>query len=246
MLSKAMQDAINEQIKNELYSAYLYPSMSAYCESINLPGFAHWMRVQHGEETGHAMKFYDYVFDRGGRVVLQAIEKPPVEYKSVQDVFKETLEHERKVTAMIYNLCSLAAKENDYATTEMLQWFVKEQVEEEKSAAQIIEQLKLTDDQKPKVKAMLEERQKKRQEMFGENSSVPQDQRREKMQTLMQEQDKKLKAILTPEQYEKWEKALQALAADPATGFGANGRTPILDLLVWKGVSSNVDLWRDA
>jgi ferritin len=146
MLSKAMQDAINEQIKNELYSAYLYLSMSAYCESINLPGFAHWMRVQHGEETGHAMKFYGYVFDRGGRVVFGALEKPPSEFKSVQEVFKETLEHERKVTAMIHNLCSLAAKENDYATTEMLQWFVKEQVEEEKTAAQILEQLKMVGD----------------------------------------------------------------------------------------------------
>jgi ferritin len=146
MLSKAMQDAINEQIKNELYSAYLYLSMSSYCESINLPGFAHWMRVQHREEAGHAMKFYHYVFDRGGRVIFQAIDKPPSEFKSVQEVFKETLEHERKVTAMIGNLCALAAKENDYATTEMLQWFVKEQVEEEKSAGQILEQLKMLGD----------------------------------------------------------------------------------------------------
>ena len=146
MLSKAMQDAINEQIKNELYSAYLYLSMSAYCESINLPGFAHWMRVQHGEETGHAMKFYEHVFDRGGRVVLQALEKPPSEFKSVQEVFKETLEHEKKVTAMIHQLCGLAVKESDYATQAMLQWFVKEQVEEEKSAAQILEQLKMVGD----------------------------------------------------------------------------------------------------
>ena len=143
MLSKSMQDAINEQIKQELYSAYLYLSMGAHCESVNLPGVAHWMKVQYQEETGHAMKFFDYVFDRGGRVVLQGIEKPPAEFRSVTEVFEKTLEHERKVTGLINQLYSLAVKENDYASQEFLHWFIKEQVEEEKNATQILEQLKM-------------------------------------------------------------------------------------------------------
>jgi len=143
MLSKSMQDAINEQIKQELYSAYLYLSMGAHCESVNLPGVAHWMKVQYQEETGHAMKFFDYVFDRGGRVVLQGIEKPPAEFRSVTEVFEKTLEHERKVTGLINQLYALAVKENDYASQEFLHWFIKEQVEEEKNATQILEQLKM-------------------------------------------------------------------------------------------------------
>jgi ferritin len=146
MLTKMIGEALNEQIKNELYSAYLYLSMSAYCESINLPGFAHWMRVQHGEETGHGMKFFGYIFDRGGKVILQAIDKPPAEFKSPLDVFQQTLEHERKITAMIHHLVSLAMKESDFATLEMLQWFVKEQVEEEKGASEIVEQIKMIGD----------------------------------------------------------------------------------------------------
>jgi ferritin len=148
MLSKIVQDAMNEQIKNELYSAYLYFSMSAYCDSINLPGFAHWMRVQSQEETGHALKFYGYIYDRGGRVVLQALAQPPVEFGSPLAVFEQVLEHERKVTATINNLCTLAAQEKDYASQALLQWFVTEQVEEEKSASLIVEQLKMIGDSK--------------------------------------------------------------------------------------------------
>src|SRR5919202_1081446 len=104
MLGKTMQDAMNEQIKNEFYSAYQYLSMAAYCESINLPGFAHWMRAQSREETEHAMKFYDFILDRGGRVVLQAIEGPVVEFGSSLEVFEQALEHERKVTGMINDI----------------------------------------------------------------------------------------------------------------------------------------------
>lgn len=146
MISRAIQDAMNEQIKNELYSAYLYLSMAAYCESINLKGFAHWMRVQYEEETEHAMKFFDFVNDRGGRVTLQAIPQPPTEFKSPLDVFEQTLEHERKVTAMINKIYDLAVKESDYASQALLQWFVTEQVEEEKSASEIVEKLKLAGD----------------------------------------------------------------------------------------------------
>jgi ferritin len=146
MLNKTIQDAMNEQIKNELYSAYLYLSMSAYCESINLPGFANWMRMQEQEEKIHAMKFYDFIHERGGRVVLQAIDQPPAEFGSPLDVFEKTLEHEQKVTAMINDLYALAVQERDYASQIFLQWFITEQVEEEDSATQVIETLKMIGD----------------------------------------------------------------------------------------------------
>jgi len=145
MISKSMQDAINEQIKNEIYSAYLYLSMSAHFEGRNLNGFAKWLRVQANEELGHAMKFYDYLFERGGQVVLKAIEQPPSEWKSNLEVFEQVLEHEQKVTAMINKLYEQALKENDYPSQILLQWFINEQVEEEKNATQIIENLKLID-----------------------------------------------------------------------------------------------------
>src|SRR3954453_2295476 len=146
MLKQTIQDAINEQIKNELFSAYVYLSMSAYCQSINLPGFANWTRVQSQEEVGHAMRLFDYVIDRGGRVSLAAIDKPPVDFKSPLDLAEGTLEHERRVTGMINNLYELAVRESDYATQAQLQWFVTEQVEEEKSASAILEQLKMVGD----------------------------------------------------------------------------------------------------
>jgi len=146
MLSKTIQDAMNEQIKNELYSAYLYLSMSAYCEAANLPGFAHWMRMQAQEEVTHAMKFYDFIYERGGRVVLQAIDQPPVEFQSPLHVFEQTLEHEQKVTGLINDLYTLAVEEKDYASQAFLQWFVTEQVEEEDSATQIVETLKMIGD----------------------------------------------------------------------------------------------------
>jgi ferritin len=142
MLSKAMQDAINEQIKNELYSSYLYLAMSAYCEANNLPGFAHWLRVQSQEEIEHAMKFFGFVNERGGRVVLEAIDKPPVEFESPTKIFEETLNHERKVTAMINSLYALALEEKDYASQVMLHWYIDEQVEEEANASYIVDTLK--------------------------------------------------------------------------------------------------------
>ena len=145
MISKAVEGAINEQIKKEFYSAYLYLSMAAHFEEQNLGGFAHWMRVQFQEEQGHALKFYDYVHERGGTVQLLAIEQPPAEWKSALELFDQVLEHEQQVTASIYKLYELAGKENDYATQIMLQWFITEQVEEEKNATQIIEDLKLID-----------------------------------------------------------------------------------------------------
>ena len=143
VLGKAVEDAINEQIKNELFSAYQYLSMAAFCESENLPGFAHWMRAQAREETEHAMKFYDFILDRNGRVVLQGIDEPLVEFGSPLEVFEKALEHERRVTAMINDLYALAVSENDYASQTFLQWFVTEQVEEEKNTGDVVETLKM-------------------------------------------------------------------------------------------------------
>ena len=148
MLSNAMQDAINEQIKNELYSAYLYLAMSAHFEAGGYSGFASWTRAQAQEEVEHAMKFYDYLNERDGRVVLQSIEQPPVEYGSPLEVFEMILAHEKKVTALINNLYQLALQENDYATQVMLHWFINEQVEEESSAGKMVDQLKMIGDQK--------------------------------------------------------------------------------------------------
>jgi ferritin len=146
MLNKKVEEAINEQIKNELYSGYLYLSMSAYFEANNLPGFARWMRLQAEEEQEHALKFFDFVNDRGGRVVLLAIDQPPVEFESALPIFEQTLEHEQKVTSLIHQLYELALAENDYPSQTMLQWFIDEQVEEEKNATQIVDTLKMVGD----------------------------------------------------------------------------------------------------
>ena len=145
MISKAMQDAINEQIKNEFYSAYMYLSMAAYFENKNLPGFAKWLRVQFAEEQTHALKFYDYLIERNGRVSLQAIPQPPVEWEGNLEAFQQVLEHEQKVTGLIYKLYEIALAEKDYASQVELQWFINEQVEEEKNASDIIEQLLMID-----------------------------------------------------------------------------------------------------
>ena len=143
MLSKSVQDAINEQIKQEFYSSYLYLSMSAYCDSINLKGSASWMRLQAQEELSHAMKFFDYVSDRSGRVALQAVSQPPAEFKSLQEIFEQALDHEREISRRIHEIYNLAVQEKDYPTQVMLQWFVEEQVEEEKSAEEVVNNLKL-------------------------------------------------------------------------------------------------------
>ncbi len=143
MIGKKVQEAINEQINAELYSAYLYLSMQAWFESMNLPGFANWMHVQTLEETTHAMKFYAFLNDRSGKVALKAVAKPPAGWKSPLDVFEATYEHEQKVTGLINNLVVLAMKEKDHATAAFLQWFVNEQVEEEKNADTIAGKLRL-------------------------------------------------------------------------------------------------------
>ncbi|HNX81777.1 MAG TPA: ferritin [Candidatus Omnitrophota bacterium] len=142
-MDKKLNEIINDQIKNELYSAYLYLAMAAYFESKNFPGFAHWMKVQAKEEFGHAMKFYDYVFDTNGRVVLQSIPQPPTDFASTMEVFEKTLAHEKEVTKLINNIYEEAIELNDNAATIFLQWFITEQVEEEKNATVIIETLKM-------------------------------------------------------------------------------------------------------
>jgi len=146
MLSERMLEALNKQVNAELYSAYLYLSMAAYFESINLKGFSNWMRVQAQEEVSHAMKFFDYINERGGRVKMMAIEQPPTEWNSPLDAFEATYEHETNVTRMINDLVNMAMEEKDHATYNMLQWFVAEQVEEEASADEIRQQLKLIGD----------------------------------------------------------------------------------------------------
>lgn len=147
MIKKKMQETLNKQSNRELYSSYLYLSMSAYFESINLKGFANWMMVQAQEELVHAMKFYDYVVERGGRVILDAIEAPPSEWASPMKVFEYTYKHEQKVTGLINNLVNLAVAEKDHATNSFLQWFVTEQVEEEASADEVVQKLKLAGDE---------------------------------------------------------------------------------------------------
>lgn len=143
MLSERMQKALNDQLNAELYSGYLYLSMNAYFKSINLDGFANWMAAQAQEEVTHAMKFYDFINQRGGRVVLAAIDTPPADWESPLAVFEQTLAHECKVTDLINRLVDLANDEKDHATQVFLQWFVTEQVEEEESVGGVLEQLKL-------------------------------------------------------------------------------------------------------
>ena len=149
MISKKMEKAINDQINAELYSAYLYLSMAGYFDGKGMKGAAHWMRVQAQEETTHAMKFYLHVYDRQGSVQLSAIKAPPTTWKSPEAVFADVCEHEAKVTALINNLVDLANREKDPASGAFLQWFVTEQVEEEASAREILDQLKLNGDNGP-------------------------------------------------------------------------------------------------
>ena len=126
-----MEQALNKQVNRELYSAYLYLAMSSYFETVNMKGFAKWMRIQAKEEQVHALKIYDHIIARGGKVSLLDIEAPKAKWSSAGTVFEEVYAHEQKVTAMIHGLVDLALKEKDHASFEMLQWFVKEQVEEE-------------------------------------------------------------------------------------------------------------------
>ncbi len=146
MLSEKILQALNRQITYEYAASYTYLAMAAYFESLSLTGFAHWFRVQSEEEREHTLRFFDYVNDRGGRVMLGAIDEPQNEFASPLDAFEHALAHEQRVTASINAIYALAAQENDYATMSMLKWFIDEQVEEEKSVDEIIHHLKLVGD----------------------------------------------------------------------------------------------------
>jgi ferritin len=143
MLGKKVEKAFNEQINWELYSGYLYLSMSAYFLSINLNGFANWMRVQAMEEAAHAMKFFDFINERGGRVTLLEAKAPPKEWESPLAAFQDAYEHECFVSGRINDLVNLALEEKDHASNNFLQWFVSEQVEEEASVDEVAQKLKL-------------------------------------------------------------------------------------------------------
>jgi len=149
MLSQTVLDAINQQIKHEFDSAYVYLSMVAYFEAEDLPGMAQWMRAQAQEELSHGMRLFDYINDRGGRVVLQAVDVPPAEFESPLQAFESALNHERKITLLIHELYGVAQKENDLPTQVELQWFITEQVEEEKSADLIVQHLKRIGNDQP-------------------------------------------------------------------------------------------------
>ena len=143
MMSDKMKEAINYQINAELYSAYMYMSMSAWFDTIALPGFANWMHVQAKEETTHAMRFYNHMNERNAAIKLASIDGPPLEWKSPLDAFEAVYTHELKVTSLINDLVDLAIKDKDHASNAFLQWFINEQVEEESNAMQIVDKLKL-------------------------------------------------------------------------------------------------------
>jgi ferritin len=145
-MNKKMLTEMNTQIQRELESAYIYLSMAAYFDASNLPGFAHWMKIQFQEEQAHAMKFFAFIIDRGGKVSLQAINQPPIEFKSPLDVFEKALAHEEKISGHINDLYALSMQEKDFASQPLLQWFIEEQVEEEASAGEVVDTLKMIKD----------------------------------------------------------------------------------------------------
>ena len=157
MLSKKVLDSINEQINKEIYSAYLYLGMSAYAASTGFPGVAGWFYAQWREEIVHAKRMFDYIHKRGERVVLKAIDNPPQDFNSIEDLYAKTLAHEKKVTSLINNLVDVAKSEKDGETEEFLQWYVKEQKEEEETPAGILSKIKAADNDIAKLKKIDEE-----------------------------------------------------------------------------------------
>ncbi|MBP9199886.1 MAG: ferritin [Gemmatimonadales bacterium] len=145
-LSKGLQQAMNDQIRKEFESAYIYLSMAAWMEDQNLPGFAAWLRLQAREESTHAMKIFDHLIDRGCRVELQPLAGPPTDFKSSLHIFQEVKKHEEKVTKSINDLYGLALDDRDYASQVFIQWFITEQVEEEKNSSQVLESVRRVGD----------------------------------------------------------------------------------------------------
>jgi ferritin len=146
MLSPRLQDAFNRQINAELFSSFLYLSMAAYFEDKDLKGMANWMRIQAGEENAHAMRIYDFINDRSGRVTLTAIEAPKTAWSSPLEAFEDAYKHEQKITGMINDLMNLAGAEKDGAAHDFLEWFCREQVEEEHAADLNVAQVKRVGD----------------------------------------------------------------------------------------------------
>ncbi|HDP97267.1 MAG TPA: ferritin [Euryarchaeota archaeon] len=145
MLKKAVLNALNKQMNAEFYSEYLYLSMAAYFQSMSLTGFTHWMKCQAQEEHVHGMKFFNHIGERGGDALVGSMESPPTKWKSPMAAFEHVLKHEQKVTGMINDFVNLSIQEKDHATNQFLQWFVSEQVEEEASASEVLEKLRLVD-----------------------------------------------------------------------------------------------------
>jgi ferritin len=146
MISKKMTAALNKQVKEELYSSYLYLSMSAYADHKNLKGFAHWLRLQAAEENEHGLRIMDYLLSIGEPVVLEAIDKPPTQFGTPKAMFEAILKHEQKVTALIHKLYDAAVAEQDYRTQIMLQWFVTEQIEEEEQVQEVLARIVAVDE----------------------------------------------------------------------------------------------------
>ncbi|MDU2064199.1 MAG: ferritin [Sporomusaceae bacterium] len=146
MINEKVQNAFNKQIQKEFYSAYLYLAMSAYSEEKNLKGFAHWLKVQYEEERAHALKLMDYLSERGGKVLLEALEAPEHDFGSPVETFEAVVKHEQSITESINKLYEVALKEKDYAAQIFLQWYITEQVEEEASATAVLERLKTVGD----------------------------------------------------------------------------------------------------
>lgn len=142
MISSKMLEELNDQVHAELFSEYLYLSMAAWLDSENLEGFAHFFKVQAGEERGHAMKFYSYIYDVGGQVTLKGLDTPKAVFESPVEIFKAALEHEKYITSRINNLVKLARSENDYKTENFLNWFLEEQIEEEDSMVKGLDKTK--------------------------------------------------------------------------------------------------------
>ena len=167
-MNQKVQDALNTQINAELHSAYIYLSMSAHFEEQSLSGMAQWMRLQAEEEMEHAMRLYDFVHTRGGRVILEAVEGPPTEWGTPVSIFEAALAHEKKITGMIHDLYALSMEEKDYPTQSMLQWFVDEQVEEEDNVGTVVDQLKMVSDDLPSLLLMDRELGARKPEEEGE------------------------------------------------------------------------------
>ncbi|MDA3834278.1 MAG: ferritin [Spirochaetales bacterium] len=148
MISKRIEEALNEQLNKEFYSAYMYLAMSAYCNTLGLQGFSHWMRMQYEEENLHVTKMYDYILNQGGEIHLKTIEEPLKEYGTPLEIFQKTLEHEQFVTRSIHQLMGLAMEERDYATQAFLQWYVTEQVEEESNVQDVLNPLRMVGEDK--------------------------------------------------------------------------------------------------